>query len=210
MGKISVIRNKRHWQVQVLTFILLVLLIAENIFLILRNNELREEITRLSVRQVYPKLAIGDTVQSFSLKTLVGDSISLYDGDASTKYLLLVFAPDCPHCQNSVSFWNDIAQFNNENENWYVVGISLSSAEDARHFAMQSNAKFLVGTPDEAAFKKSHKIDAVPQTLIISGTGTVEKVWIGELSSKDISEIKSLLANGPQSHDFKASVMDNH
>jgi hypothetical protein len=88
--------------------------------------------------------------------------------------VLLIFSPDCPHCQEAVQWWNsEIEKHRLEKNPLKVVGVSVVS-EVPQEFMDHYHVSFPVYIPDSMrTFKKAFPAQLVPMTIFINPPGKV-------------------------------------
>jgi len=172
----NTIKPKADW-LQRSSIGLTVLLSVVVILLIIQNRELKRAIN-------------GSTVLTRS--ELDGATTELAYNDSTKKYLLFVLSTTCPHCEKTLPIWQSFAQ--NKSENCNVFGISIHNLEQTRSFLANKIVGFYTASVGEdTSFERKYKIVGVPETILISGKGTVEKTWVGELTPKQAIEINALI-----------------
>jgi peroxiredoxin len=86
--------------------------------------------------------------------------------------------------------WKDIASAANETVS--IFGISINNFEQTKEYASTKDIGFYLVSVADTSFGRKYKISGVPETILIEGNSTVEKVWIGELSKESLDDIKVL------------------
>lgn len=189
--------KKRDWG-KLISYILVVLLTAECILLILQNRDLKHMLsTMTTVGQVEP-LKPGEKVEPFQVTTLDGHTNEFTFADSTRKYLLFVLSTTCPHCEKTLPIWKSIVK--NKSDNCNVLGISIHNLDETKKFLASKDVGFYtVSSMSDTSFSRKYKISGVPETILINGNGTVEKAWVGELTSDQSNEIQALM-NAPPSY----------
>ncbi|HEV8538893.1 MAG TPA: redoxin family protein [Bacteroidota bacterium] len=178
----------------ILNYLVITSLILEVIFLARQNYELKEMLKPASTINQAERLKPGEKVETIKLNTLDGSTKNLTYNEPSAKYLLFVLSTTCPHCSNNLARWQTIADRCND-EGFYVVGISIHDLELTRKYISSKKIGFNLTSCSDSSFTRKYKISAVPETILISGDGTVEKTWVGELTEEQVSEIVGLTSN---------------
>ena len=181
-------RTGKTNHIQFIGLIIIIFLAVEDFFLIQQNRQLKAELSPPAMES----LRAGDTVGSFKIKWLDGTVNQIRFDDTAKPYLLFVLSPSCPHCRNNVDRWNDIVLHNQINH-CSILGISVQSVERTRVFRDSANVGFDLAVAADTSFSRKYKIHAFPQTILVGGSGRIEKVWMGELNNEQINEIERLL-----------------
>ena len=172
-------------------YLLILFLTAEVILLTYQNRELKQELKNLvAATQPMESLKPGERVEPFNVKTLDGGLSEVRYADPAKKYLLLVLSTTCPHCAKTLPVWDVIAR--NRPNNADVLGISVHDVDHTKKYVEESKINFYVVSVDTSFYRK-YKISGVPETILVSGDGTVEKSWIGELTADQSTEIQNLM-----------------
>jgi peroxiredoxin len=181
--------KKINW-LQVVTLVVIGLLMIEVVILTIQNRELKTAISNLTQSQIEP-LKHGEKVEPFKIQTLSGDTAEFTYSDTKKRYLLFVLSTKCPHCQKNLLLWKEIANTANETVN--IFGISLDNFEQTKQYASTKDIGFYLASVADTSFGRKYKIGGVPETILIDGNSTVEKVWIGKLSKESLDDIKILM-----------------
>lgn len=76
------------------------------------------------------------------------------------------------------------------------VGISLDTKENTVKFVQELFMSFPVFFPsDPQAFRTLNKIEVVPQTILVSDKGKIEKIWTGKLEEEKTKEIVAAISD---------------
>lgn len=169
--------------------ILIISLTVEVFLLANQNRELKKVLSGMSSDQ--QGLATGDQLEPFLFLTMDGSFSQFSYDDPSKKYLLFILSTSCPHCEQTLPIWNAITKVSSNKVN--ILGISIHDYEKTRKFANEKNVEFNIVSAD-TNFQRKYKVSGVPETLLVNGSGIVEKAWIGQLSNEQTDEIISLLA----------------
>jgi len=181
--------KKINWLL-VVSLVVIGLLMIDVILLTIQNSELKTTISNLTQRQTEP-LRRGEKVEPFKIQTLSGDTAEFTYPDTTKRYLLFVLSTRCPHCEKNLPSWKDIAK--SSNSDVHIFGISTDNFELTRQYASTKDIGFYIASIADTSFGRKYKISGVPETILIDGNSTVEKVWIGELSEERVNEIKNLM-----------------
>lgn len=164
-------------------FILLSVLI---VLLIYQNYKLKLQIENIfnASDQFFKK---GEIVQDFNVYTLDGDSTDITYKGRIKKFLFFIFSTACPHCERNLTYWNLIAQ--NNASTCDIMGISVqSNIENTKIYILERDVKFYVVVAD-TNFMKKYKVSGVPLTMLVSSSGAIDNIWVGELDSVKMTEI---------------------
>jgi hypothetical protein len=70
----------------------------------------------------------------------------------------------------------------------------MQNLEETKKFLEGKNVGFYTfSVSNDTSFNRKYKVNGVPETILLNGGGTVEKVWIGELSTEQRTEIEELM-----------------
>jgi peroxiredoxin len=183
-----VFSNKHIPWIQWLLLASTIILGVEVMFLVRQNRELE---AILALHTPAEQLNSGDAVVPIKIRGFDGGSLDISYDDPEQHYLLFVFSTTCPHCEATLAYWNNIAT-TIKDKNCTVLGISVDDSLKTRRYITTNDIQFYVGTvfpPD--GFNANYKISGYPQTILVNGDASVEKVWFGELSTQQMEEIIS-------------------
>ncbi|HYQ87641.1 MAG TPA: TlpA disulfide reductase family protein [Bacteroidota bacterium] len=184
-------RKKFKW-IEIISITLNFLLTAEAVLLILQNRDLKNLVKSMSmVSQVEP-LKPGERVEAVQIQTLDGNTTELTYTDTTKKYLLFVLSTTCPHCEKTLVNWKAIAQ-NNRDHRCDIIGVSLHHLDETKKYIANKDVSFYLVSAADTSFSRKYKISGVPETILLKGDGSVEKVWVGELSEEQTREIENLM-----------------
>lgn len=184
--------NKRINWFQAIGFGLIVLLTVETILLIKQNRELKIMLKSMSMISEVEPLKPGERVEPIKVQALDGSMSELSYNDPSRKYLLFVLSTNCPHCEKTLVNWKHIVE-RNTNDRCSIVGLSVHNLDETIKYISKKDVSFyLASVFADTSFNRKYKVSGVPETILVKGDGTVEKVWIGELSDEVTKEIQDL------------------
>lgn len=134
---------------------------------------------------------VGDLLPGFDALDNRGNRSSIrYDG--KTKYLLLIFSPQCEVCTGEYPTWSRIAQ-HAASKSWRVVALSVSPFRGKPpNLPLDPNNSELIEMPD-MAIQRAYRSFVVPVVLLVSPEGRVEWVQSGSLSNDKVNELISAL-----------------
>ena len=190
---------KKNNRVQLLSIVVIGALTCICILLILQNKELKASF-RNSSPFLFESLKPGDKVESVTVQSLNGATISLRYQEPEQKYLLFIFSTTCPHCENNLPIWNHIANLVGNKSGLNIIGIASEPLEVLNSFVKNKNPDFnICSAITDTSFGRKYGINVVPETIILTGDGTVIKTWIGELHGIQTEEVQTLLMGDSQS-----------
>lgn len=120
-----------------------------------------------------------------------GDKIDVRNMPLSGPALLIATRSTCGFCTESIPFWRTRSG---------VPIVWLAVGED-----VSTNRKYLLANGLEANFvlaldeARVTKVTATPTLILIDKNGTVIKAWVGSLGSSAQDDVRSRLANLPNS-----------
>jgi thiol-disulfide isomerase/thioredoxin len=125
-------------------------------------------------------------------KGLDGQELTISYKNVDRETLLLIFSPTCPHCKRNWPVWRDLA---GEAAGRRVVFVNVGGELPPNFSQVYSfdSAAVVAETNPESVLKYS--LFEFPMTILVSPDGHSEKVWVGELGSSDVVDIKKLLAS---------------
>lgn len=175
---------------QLITFSVIFILAIDVVFLTIQNRKLKSAIQSYTKAAIEP-LKSGEKVEPFKVISLNGDTIDFAYTDSEKRYLLFVLSTTCPHCENNLIHWQDLID-GIDNNKVNIFGISISDHDKTLRYVSEKRVGFYTCSIADTNFTKEYKIPGVPETILVSGGGVVEKVWIGELNDEHINEIKNI------------------
>jgi peroxiredoxin len=178
---------------QLWSIILIVLVLVmgvEILFLVQENKKLREALShsRGPVKILSPE----EKVPSLVGVNLKGEEFKL-TYPSSEKTVLFFFSPDCPACEENLEFWKEIYQ-KYDSDKLRVIGATNSDRDKTREFVRKFQLTFPVMIVSDLSLLDKYKVEAVPQTMLIDTSGTVQKVWPGPLPENYKKEIESMIS----------------
>jgi thiol-disulfide isomerase/thioredoxin len=170
--------------------VIVVVLAVEVVILSRQNREFKEREDRSQRESVKP----GDTLSFLGISAL--DQVTRLDS-SSRKRVIFVFSTKCPFCKETFPFWNKLARETGESKVIDYLGICLDGAEETRAYSDEHKPEFPVFiATNKESYVKANRLYGVPQTIIASADGRVEKVWKGRLKEDDL-------------HDLSKAVLDS-
>jgi peroxiredoxin len=185
--------KKAGW-FQLITYLAILLLAAEVILLAIQNRDLKKALSSMSVVSQVEPLKAGDRVEAFKLQTMDGNVNELNYADPAKKYLLFILSTTCPHCEKTLPVWSDIVA-KNSNDNCSIIGVSIHPIDQTIKFAADKKITFyLASAAKDTSFYRKYRIPGVPETILLDGSGIVQRTWVGELNPEQAEEIENLTA----------------
>lgn len=179
------------WPIAVLFIIVAVALAATNIVLLRQNREL----ANLAARHIRPpQLSPGAEVSSLAGFNLANKRVVFRYGQNLPPTLLFVFSPSCSVCDLNWRYWTEILRTVNRQSVRVVLadtGSPLTAAYTQGHGITAFPVLAQVDPNDVIEYAMS----LTPQTILVSGNGIVERVWIGVLGDKGVGAVKRSLAS---------------
>jgi peroxiredoxin len=178
---------------QLWSIILIVLVLVmgvEILFLVQENKKLREALSHS--RGPVKILSPDEKVPSLVGVDLKGEEFKL-TYPSSEKTVLFFFSPDCPACEENLKFWKKLYQ-NHSTKKLRIVGATNSDRNKTEEFVKKFQLTFPVMIVSDLSLLDKYKVEAVPQTMLIDTSGTVQKVWPGSLPENYKKEIESMIS----------------
>jgi peroxiredoxin len=138
------------------------------------------------------QLKPGEHAESFKIQSLEGLAGEFTYSDPGKKYLLFIFSTTCSHCENTMVYWQHIAENGNDGR-CNIAGLSMDTPGETKKYAAQKKLNFPVVSIADSGFGKKYKISGVPTTVLVRGDGLVEQSWYGELSSAQSDDIENMM-----------------
>ena len=162
--------------------------LAQNIILIQQNRNLK--------MRTQPKLLVSGTrLPAINLRAATMDGLLTpvnVPSQKDNKLLLITFSPTCPICRDNLTNWLRLAAALRTRDGWRVIWLSRDSIQTTREYctAHQIPSSLVLADPPYRTYAELG-LDAVPQTVVITDTGTVDRVWIGSLTTKTLEEMSA-------------------
>jgi hypothetical protein len=189
-GKAIADKPRRDWYsiflsvISLALAVLVVLLVVQNRNFKRENGELRQQLAQGG----RPGLAAGEMLTPFALADASGTPAPVPVGDGRRR-LLLVFTSTCPHCAHAMPIWRDLMA--GGAGGLEVVGLQLDAGS--------ANAKpidtlpFPVMSPGSSPPSFLEKLNGVPASIIVDGSGKIEKLIYGPPEGKDLDALRVAL-----------------
>ena len=174
---------------------LLIALTIEVVLLFVQNRSLKSALNELA-GSPRDTLKQGERLEPFTVRTMDGQVVRFGYADSTKHYLLFVLGTRCPHCEKNLGGWNSLAEYSRQNA-VTVFGLSLDDLEATRQYVTRGDVRFYLTALADTSFTRKYKIYGVPETMLVSGKGILERMWRGELSADQLLEIQQLARASP-------------
>jgi len=147
--------------------------LAENVFLLRQNRSLQETLA--------PQITAGAHVEKLVGVALDGRLEPVALPPADSKLLIITFSPGCPACQANQQGWMKLAGAL-EQKSIRVLWVSRDSMEITKDYCTKHGIP-LSDTLADPLHRTYIQLGLarVPNTVLVRGDGTIEKVWAGRL-----------------------------
>jgi peroxiredoxin len=147
--------------------------LAENIFLFQQNHHLSEALA--------PQITAGTPLHVLSGVALNGRLEPVTLPAAGSKLLIITFSPGCPACQANQDGWMRLAS-TLEPKGVRVLWVSRDPIEITRDYCTKHGIPLsdVLADPPYRTYTQLG-LARVPNTLLVGGNATIEKVWAGRL-----------------------------
>lgn len=166
------------------SWILVVLLVIANAFLLRQNFAMRAQLDKGQPNT----LKAGDKVREFNAQGLHDEFVPVRYTGQGPKRVLLFFTPACPFCKKQFAYWRELVD-KLDTSRFALFGAVSQSDDKSNVLAylrtMGCDSLPLLRMPLNEV--TSYKLSRTPITLLISNDGKVEKAWIG-LWSPEVAE----------------------
>ena len=165
-----------------------VLLAGSNWRLVRENKQLS------ATAQYYASLRhtpVGVKLPDLHGKGLDGEDLTISYQDVNRETLLLVFSPTCAHCKRNWPAWLDLARGAAGKRVVFVnVGGPLPP-QFSQLYDFDSETVVAQASPESIL---QYSLLESPMTILVSADGRSEKVWVGEIASSVVPDIRKSLA----------------
>ena len=160
---------------QILLVVVGIILLASNIFLILKNIHLQKQVEQ-------SKQFVTDEGYKFSelkFKGLDGHDETVNFSEKKLKTLLLVFSPSCNYCVQQYPNWTELVGKIDYNH-WRVLAVTSEDNYDKikNHIEEHKLSNIKVGSMSKEDIRRARML-YTPMTLALGTDGEVLKVWPG-------------------------------
>jgi peroxiredoxin len=179
---------------------LILALIVINLLLLKQNFDIRQQLAgrQKAVNPPAASLKEGEAVPPIAGQGLDGQPGELAYKEDGRQHLLLFFSPNCTYCVRQASQWREVLNKIDRNR-FDVLGV-VSSREDRKAvFEHAEGSGYLnTRTPLPVLFVDDevlarYKLLATPTTLLVSGEGKIEHVWVGKWDDAQANEVAAAL-----------------
>jgi peroxiredoxin len=140
-------------------------------------------------------VAAGDRLPPIPLTSLDGKSVEFRLVDGDKRVLLYLFSPTCSICSKTIPAWKGLA-VEAESRSVEVVGISMMDPAPTTQYANQHQLPWNVYCVAGMDSIRALRVQSVPMTLVLEGSGDVAMAFKGELSSEQLESITDYLDRG--------------
>ncbi len=172
------------WNILLATCCLM--LLAFNFVLVQQNRNLKARIT-----EPPPGMEVlsGSHVPALNGIDVEGKRLAINYGSAQPKALLFVFSPTCGFCNdNWPKWWRLFSSLDRTAVR--PVGVDVSSSATSFYVNDHQMAGIPVLTQVDPKAVVDYHLRLTPQTILVDGSGRVEKVWSGVLDDSNVAEIQ--------------------
>lgn len=143
-------------------------------------------------------LSAGVSAPNFTLTTVNGRQVSLYEALKTGPVVLAFFKVSCPVCQYAFPFFERMYQAN-RGTNASFIGISQDNAKNTQTFLKQVGVTFPVALddPKNYAVSNAYGLTNVPTLFYISKSGEIEISSVS-WSKADVEAINQKLSENRQ------------
>lgn len=163
---------------------LLVVVLAVEVVVLMRQNKELKEGRGSAVQET---IKVGDVLELSGLTPVTdGSQFTI----VSHRQLIFAFTTRCPFCKEMLPLWKYFADSVAQKNSVAVLGISLDPLQETQAYLAEQQIHFPVFIPtDTETFSNKNKLHTVPQTILRSPQGIVEKVWRGRLTAEQFNEV---------------------
>ena len=165
--------------------VLLVCSLGINMLLARRVIRLQTLVSRMKSES---RLVQGDKVPPITARDLQGRTAVLDYAGTDLPTVLFVITPNCGWCTKNIMNMRTLAA--NASDRYRFVGLSLES-DKLVDYVTQNKLEFPVYTELPLMPMKQYKLGGTPQTIIVSPTGEVLKVWSGAFAENLQKDVES-------------------
>jgi peroxiredoxin len=147
--------------------------LAENVLLLQQNRTLHQAQD--------PQITSGTHLEMLAGLALDGRIRPLALPSADSKLLIITFSPSCPACRANQEGWKKLTG-TLEQRGVRVLWVSRDTVETTRDYCMTHGIR-LSDTLADPPYRTYVQLGLarVPNTMLVTANGTVEKVWAGSL-----------------------------
>jgi hypothetical protein len=105
--------------------------------------------------------------------------------------VVLVFSPRCAFSDKNWANWSVLAPVIDRRAR--AVYVDVSKTADRSYLSTHPTGRAPVVVKPDAKAISSYNLSMTPQTILVDGDGTVQKVWSGVLGDEDLADIQARL-----------------
>jgi peroxiredoxin len=146
-----------------------------------------------------PGPSIGDTLGPFEAHDLQGKAQIVDPRATQVNTVFYVFSPSCGWCDKNLANLHALASA--AGNRYRIVGVSLDASVDS--YLRSNKITFPVVVRPSARTVATYGLGTTPQTIVLSPSGAVLKVWqgaYGEKIAEEVSKFFSIELPGLQSN----------
>ncbi|MBL8152012.1 MAG: TlpA family protein disulfide reductase [Blastocatellia bacterium] len=147
------------------------------------NEDLRARWEKLT------SLSVGESIPEVKASDLAGRNLTVASREHKNGELLIIYSPTCHVCHDTMPKWIELYKQFFQPRNIPILGVSVLNDVMTVQSVNEMKIPFPVASIPDIDFKIEHKISNVPTTLILDSTGTIRKMWVGNLDEKAMSDI---------------------
>lgn len=175
---------------QAILFVVAVILLITNIFLIFQNLSLRSQLSRAKP----PQVEEGDVLDEFQAKNLNGIETKINYSANNRKRILLFFSTTCGYCHKQMKYWKELV-LNADHQKYRTIAITTETDTQVirdymKSYEIEDWDVFSIKPEDAQKFKML----STPVTAVVDNQGFVEKVWVGMWQTSDIHSASNYFA----------------
>jgi hypothetical protein len=174
-------KPRKDWYSIFLSVISLALAVLV-VLLVVQNRDLKAQLRGPE------RLASGEKLSSFSLADASGTQAQVAMGDGQRR-LLLVFTSTCPHCVHAMPIWRDLMAGGTNGVE--VVGLQLDAGSASAKPI--DTLPFPVMSPGASPPSFLDKLNGVPVSILVDGSGEIEQLIYGPPEGKDLAALRDAL-----------------
>lgn len=134
----------------------------------------------------------GDTLPAVPLLSLSGERLELRVSGESRPVLLFVFSPTCSICTQNIPIWKELFD-ESKNHSVEVVGISVLDSVRTARYVNQHQLPWDVFCTAGRDGVQALRVERVPMTLLVEGSGTVTEAMRGRLNDEQKETVVQFL-----------------
>jgi peroxiredoxin len=163
--------------------------LVENVLLFQQNRAMHQALD--------PQITAGAQLEMLTGLTLDGRNQPLELPSPNSKLLIITFSPGCLACQANQEGWKKLAGAL-EQKGVRVLWFSRDTVEITRDYCMKHGIP-LSDTLADPPYRTYVQLglSRVPNTMLLTAKGTVEKVWAGRLDQAGWNAMFAYFGQGP-------------